>query len=263
MVLNYLMALGAQFDIVVNVDGFNDITLPVVENLPHHVNPFYPRSWERRTADTISPADLRQIGSIEFLKDRRAGWSRFFAKKHLYLSPTLCLIWQFGDQAMSRAVYSAQQGVLAEASDSKSYTMHGPTYSYSGEPQLYRDLAGVWKNASEQMNVLCAAQGTRYYHFLQPNQYVPHSKPMAPEEEKRARPQRNLFQSTVVKGYPYLFEAGEELKRDGVDFSDLTRIFAHDRTPRYVDDCCHLTAAGYDIVARGIYAHIYPSQKRE
>ena len=43
--LNYFMALGAEYDILINIDGFNEIVLPYADNLPNHVFPSYPRHW--------------------------------------------------------------------------------------------------------------------------------------------------------------------------------------------------------------------------
>ncbi len=39
LALNYFMALGAEYDIVINLDGFNEIVLPYADNLPFHVFP--------------------------------------------------------------------------------------------------------------------------------------------------------------------------------------------------------------------------------
>jgi hypothetical protein len=38
----YLLALGAQIDVVVNIDGFNEVALPPAENLLKKVFPVYP-----------------------------------------------------------------------------------------------------------------------------------------------------------------------------------------------------------------------------
>jgi len=52
------------------------------------------------------------------------------------------------------------------------YVMTGPAYYYESESDLFEDLAAVWKRCSIQMHKFCAANGIRYFHFLQPNQYV-------------------------------------------------------------------------------------------
>lgn len=256
MVLNYLLALGAEFDVVINIDGFNDVALPLTDNLPAHVNPFYPRGWDHRTADTISQADIRLIGYIEYLKEQERGWARSFLDHHLYLSPTLCLVWQARDRAMAQAIHAASQAILTGGDGSSSYTMHGPAYHFLGKQALFRDLAAVWANSSEQMHALCSAKGIRYFHFLQPNQYVPNSKPMSARERMTATPKGSLWADPVVEGYPLLLKEGETLKGDGVNFVDLTGIFAGVTEPMYLDDCCHLNRNGYRMVADRIFKEV-------
>lgn len=34
MILNYLLALGAEFDVVINLDGFNEVSLPRLKTSP-------------------------------------------------------------------------------------------------------------------------------------------------------------------------------------------------------------------------------------
>jgi hypothetical protein len=256
LVLNYFMALGAQFDIVVNIDGFNEVTLPVAENIPGHVNPFFPRGWDRRAAATISQSTIRQIGKVEYLKSAKAAWASLFLKNRLYVSPTLGLIWRLRDSALSRELYVTEREMAGGTQPGVSYSTHGPTYTSDSDDQLFSDLAAMWKNSSLQMNALCEASGAEYYHFLQPNQYVPDSKPMTAEERSKVITPMHPYARGVLKGYPYLRKAGEELKKSRVHFYDLTGIFENESRMVYDDDCCHLNATGYRIVADRIYSEI-------
>ena len=45
MTLNYLLSIGSEFDIVINIDGFNEAALPLSDNVPRNIFPFYPRNW--------------------------------------------------------------------------------------------------------------------------------------------------------------------------------------------------------------------------
>ena len=70
MTLNYLLALGAHFDAVVNLDGVNDLALPESELAPLGVAPFYPRGWYTRAAD-LSPELRLAVGRAAWLEDLR------------------------------------------------------------------------------------------------------------------------------------------------------------------------------------------------
>lgn len=257
MVLNYFLALGAEFDVVINLDGFNEVALPPSENIPYNVNPFYPRKWDRRTASAISPTIVRLIGYAEVSKESKEKWAQAFKNHHLYLSPTLFLFWQVRDNKLSRIIYETNQRIKTEWSKSQSYTMRGPPYVFENEEQLYHDLVEVWKRCSLQMKNLCDANGAKYYHFLQPNQYVEGSKPMSEAERRQSVNKESRFADGAVKGYPFLIKAGKDLQSAGVQFADLTMIFSEHREVLYIDDCCHTNRDGTDIVANRIYEEIY------
>jgi hypothetical protein len=257
MVLSYFLALGAEFDVVINLDGFNEVALPPSENIPYNVNPFYPRKWDRRTAKEISPTIVKLIGYAEVSKERKEMWAQMVKNHHLYLSPTLFLLWQFRDNKLARMIYETSQKIKTEWSKSRSYTMRGPSYVFENEQQLYQDLVEIWKRCSLQMKNLCDANGAKYYHFLQPNQYVEGSKPMSEAERRQAISTESRFREGAMKGYPFLIKAGRELQSAGVQFTDLTMIFAEHSEILYIDDCCHTNRKGSDIVANRIYETIY------
>jgi hypothetical protein len=98
------------------------------------------------------------------------------------------------------------------------------------------------------MHRLCAAEGMRYHHFLQPNQYVPGSKPMGAAEKAVAYRTDSENRLPVERGYPLLQAEGARLARLGVDFHDLSRLYAAVPQPLYIDDCCHLNREGNAIM---------------
>ena len=48
----------------------------------------------------------------------------------------------------------------------------------------------------------------------------------------------------VLHGYPLLINEGDTLRDAGVEFHDLTMIFADEPARMYADDCCHYTEEG-------------------
>ena len=258
MILNYLFALGAEFDIVIALDGFNEVALPAADNIPNKVNPFYPRGWDRRTAHAIDSETVRLLGYRETIKLSRKEWAERFTRDRLYLSPTLFLIWQLQDRRRAKTIHETNKRIGAQETRAQSYTMRGPAYLYSNEEDLYRDIADVWRRSSLQMKALCEANGAKYYHFLQPNQYVAGSKPLNEEERRQAFNEASPYQGGVMKGYPLLEKAGESLLKAGVTFTDLTMIYSDHSETLYQDDCCHTNAEGSNIVAQRIYEVIFP-----
>jgi hypothetical protein len=258
MILNYLLAIGAEFDVVINIDGFNEVMLPASENIPNNVNPYYPRAWDKRTAAAVNAPSVRLIGRREEVKERKERWANSFRKHRLYLSPTLFLIWQARDHSFARIIYATNQRIAAEGAKSQSYTMRGPAYTFSEPDQLYRDLVAVWKRSSLQMKNLCEANGIRYHHFLQPNQYVAGSKPMNGDEARKAINPASPYKEAIEHAYPEMEKAIADLQKQGVAAEDLTQIYSNHPEPIYIDDCCHTNTEGSEIVAKRILETVFP-----
>src|SRR4029453_9473525 len=62
--LAYLLAQGAHFDLVINVDGFNEIALSPAENRPRGGAPLYPSRWFWRAGDVNDIATLKLVAAI-------------------------------------------------------------------------------------------------------------------------------------------------------------------------------------------------------
>jgi hypothetical protein len=143
------------------------------------------------------------------------------------------------------------------------YHVSGPRLQPDDRQATYAFLVSIWKESSIQLDRLCRGFGMRYLHFLQPNQYVEGSKPMGAEERRTAWSADQLYRSGVERGYPLLIEAGRELRAGGVDFHDLTRVFAGVEQPLYNDDCCHFGREGYEIVTRHVARALVAAVERE
>ena len=89
-----------------------------------------------------------------------------------------------------------------------------------------------------------------YFHFLQPNQYVPGSKIFSEEERKIALPEFHSYQNSAKNGYPYLITGGKDLRDQGINFTDLTRMFASNDQVLYEDGCCHFNHLGSELIAK-------------
>ena len=252
LALTYLLAQGAHFDLVINVDGFNEVALAPLENTPQGVAPIYPRAWLWRVGTLQDPGALKLVAQLSSIENARREWSEWFVDWGLYRSTLLALVWQSRDRLL-RAAWTRS---LTELNDHrleqrKSYAGSGPAMTFADDAALYTYLARVWKDSSLQMKLLCDANGIAYEHFLQPNQYVKDSKPMG-QEEQRVAIGGGPYPTAVAGGYPRLEHQGEELRRAGVRFHDLTIIFKDVQDPVYRDNCCHLNGAGYAMVARAI-----------
>jgi len=234
---------------VLNIDGFNEVALPPVDNQPQGVNPIYPRGWFWQVGNLEDPGALKLLGELSLTERARMNWAAVFADWGLDRSALLTLAWESRDRLFA----VERDRILSAIRDHKSeqrnsYAATGPPMTFADDQAYYAYLARVWKDSSRQMQVLCDANAIAYRHFLQPNQFVGGSKPMAPEELRLvARP--GLYGGPVVLGYPHLREQGAALEKAGVRFYDLTMVFKDVPERVYSDGCCHLTVDGYNRIA--------------
>lgn len=255
LTLAYFLSLGAHFDVVINIDGFNEVVLPATENIAKQVFPFYPRNWFGRV-EKFDPAMLTFTARRDQLTEKRSEWAALFLNP-LRFSITANVIWWAYDRLLSGRIANLQIDALEyEPAENTGDTVSGPDFHYADDEALYSGLATVWKDASIQMGRLVAANDGLYLHFLQPNQYVPDSKPMHEAERKLALHADHPYRKSVENGYPALIEAGRQLKDEGIRFHDLTQLFRGHREALYVDDCCHLERPGYGMINRVIAQEI-------
>ncbi|MBN2562426.1 MAG: hypothetical protein JXQ75_15990 [Phycisphaerae bacterium] len=257
MTLNYILALGGEFDIVVNLDGFNEVALHNEGNATKNVFPIYPRSWYPKTSQLPDPALRQLVCEKAILESQRASLSKWFSGSYLRYSITCNLIWRLRDRSMRQE----NAGLADRIRDyrvrlTEPYVVTGPRIEFKDDQELYEHLVGIWKRCSMQMDSICRGAGIRYFHFLQPNQYVAGSKPMGEEERRIAYQEDHPYRPGAQSGYPLLIEQGKRLSEMGIRFTDLTQLFATEHDMAYSDACCHFTTLGRETIAERIAQEI-------
>ena len=252
--LSYLLSIGAEFDVVVNVDGFNEVVLPYTENIPAGVYAFYPRSWDLYTRQGFRrDVALRIVGiedTLEKLEDFRR-WAQRFPFRWSVFCVTLADIW---GRRIEAEVYEQDSQLRKVVSNTYRASVHsGPQQTYSTDLSFFRHAVEAWRKASSNMAQLCRANGIEYFHFLQPNQYYTGSKTLSPMEKKIAFVEgESRLKKAVTLGYPLLVEGGDLLAERGINFFSLTQVFNGERRTVYIDPCCHTNDFGHEIVAKEI-----------
>ena len=260
MALNYLLVLGAPLDVVINLDGFNEVVLPFTDNVPLDLAPSYPFRWRTVAAKGIDPGAAILIAQIaESERDLRQ-WQTLFDRAVLRHSSFVLASWQVMRER-SETSRSELQGELRERLGTNTTPESGgPPFdrtTYGGAKNaLFTHSAAIWRRSSEALAGLCASRGIAYFHFLQPNQYVDW-KPASDRERKTAvSPRLNSTRYGAESGYRMLIAEGARLRSGGVRFLDLTGMFAGETEPVYRDNCCHFFARGYQAIARRIAVEI-------
>lgn len=252
--LEYFLMLGGQFDAVVNLDGFNEVTLPIMHNVPKGIFPMFPTYWHDILEPIASSGSQEWVGKLAYLKSIRRDVAEIASRPVLRKSPLVNLLWELSERILSAKITRMKVGrVEGEAEGAKlPYTIRGPQSPFKNEGETLAELASYWRRGSQLMDAASKSKGIEYFHFLQPNQYVAGSKPLSPEEKKKAYDPESEWKRLVELGYPLLFAEIPRLRASGVRFHDLTQLFKDEKQALYNDSCCHFNLIGNALLAKAI-----------
>ena len=251
--------LGVPFDLILNVDGLNEVVFGAVDGHRHGIHPIFPSygTYLNVLAFATGSVSNRQIETTAAILAAREKSRRLAAlgTTHPVLRRSEVAAAVLGSfilthQRRSERLEAELQRIDAER-DRPLPLAEIPDPCLGAPDACWGVIADLWSNASRLMNALAEGLGARYAHFLQPNQYVPGSKRLSPQEQKVAY-QEGVFSHNVPLGYPHLQSRGERLRTDGVAYHDLSGIFEDVGEPLYIDACCHLNAKGYELLAAAI-----------
>ena len=261
------LALGGEYDIIVNLDGRNELAITHQNYFRSGLSPFYPYGWYQRqgltgpqmlVANRIYALRQRQqrIGAAAGARPWR--WSALYGIVNRYR-------WERAGAQILTLNHELADALAAEY-DLENY---GPVWPAESDDamapdrdDLSRIALRVWYRSSALLHDLAAAAGAEYYHFQQPNQYVPDSKPFTSAELADAYDPDNDSIAIYRGAYPLLRRLGEELRRQGINYYDLTQIFADNRETLYINRCCHVNARGNALLAESMVQRLAPALRR-
>lgn len=254
MALAWFLALGAHFDVVINLDGFNEVVLPFSDNEPVGVHPAYPRSWQLYQSGGLDAGQALYLSETRALLEEQHRWRTRLGTGLAARSALLLTVLDRIDAGIAGEIADGDarfRGALNEAG--LGFQATGPFEPYPDPKALFRAEVAIWKSSSLQMHQLATGAGARYFHFLQPNQWAKDSKPLSGiERRKLAVPGDWPPRQAVRNAYPLLERAGGELRNRGVAFTSLVPLFRDESRTVYRDTCCHFNGLGISAIANEI-----------
>ncbi len=248
--LSYLLGLGAEMDVLIELDGFNEVATYPVESEAGRLFPPFPRGWPMIAQDLPERRPL--LGEIVFWKSERRRLARVGQTPALRRCAAFNMAWRLADRAVMRAIERATRRLERVRAAGPSYQALGPDMGQADEQAAMALLVDVWWRSSVAMAGLCKAHGIEYHHFLQPNQYYEGSHPMGDDERRVAFSESAPYRRGARRGYPLLVAAGARIAASGAPYHDLTMLFAASSEPVYGDTCCHLAARGQALLAHAV-----------
>lgn len=257
--LQYYLLMGGQFDLVLNLDGFNELAL-AQDNSFSATALDYPQGWNIRTHEIVDPRDTDFSLRIFELKGLRQRSAIAALSSPLRVLPSYQLVWLLREERRREELTTIQGILLKRRHDRQGAFIHTGPHPLSREPDdLLNESIRIWKEASLNMDRLCQAHGIEYFHAIQPNQYDSGSKPFSEYELQFSYNKAIPYFELIQSGYPALRRAAEELRSEGVRCIDLTRIFEHVDETLYIDPYCHVNTRGSERIAEAFMQSVRAS----
>lgn len=250
--LAYLFGLGVRPDVVLNLDGFNEVAIGLDNGLLG-VSPLYPMAgaWSR----VANPAsfDPKLLDLALELREQQNGvrtWALLVDRLRLDCSAVAARV-VLSDLRRRQRRYALlyQQYVGRTVVVTAGGGVAGPPFD-AAPVAILATVVRAWSEGSRSLHGMCAERGIPYLHVLQPTLHDPGAKPMTAEERAKGHATPAWIEG-VRAGYPLLRAGCAELARQGVPCVDLSRVFADVDETLYFD-ACHFNERGHDLLGAAV-----------
>jgi len=255
LILNYFLALGQKFDLIINIDGFNEVALSNLNNkaqvelgMPsvQHIQPLTGLANNSLSSEVMSSIikiteTKKQLGeTINKLDSCKLALCYTITSLHLK---------QLVESYQKQVIGYDQKVKNSNMKDDKNNIVYIPkAKSVLDDAKAFEKMVATWSESSLMMKQLSAKRKIQYFHFIQPNQYYL-TKRVFTEEEKRLYLNPNSPYSDAVKrGYPLLLSKAEDLRKLQLNIFSATNVLDDAKETVYQDACCHYNEIGDDLL---------------
>ena len=255
LTLNYYLSVGQELDMVINIDGFNELAVSYINNIGgielSMPNGSVVAPIINLANKELSPTELTL--SLEILQTKNNSKDTLSRLSDCRLATCYTLRWVQAKYLFNQ--YQAKSGAFnqlkREASkDSLIYLkrIERPL----DDADAIDGAVEIWSNSSLAMSGVLNAEKIPYFEFIQPNQYYSTNRQFSADEKKIAFDEDSPFKEPALKGYPRLLPKISSLRAAGVQIFNAANVFDETRDIVYLDNCCHYNDAGNEIFSRYI-----------
>ena len=263
LILNYFLALGQELDLVINIDGFNEVALSNLNNkaqveigMPsvQHIQPLTGLANNNLSPDAMS--SIVQINEIK--KQLKAGIDKLqTCQLALCHAVTSLQVKQLVNNYQQAVVKYDRQIKQSNPNTANSGIVYIPKADFVlQDAAAFDKMASMWYQSSIGMNQILSSRKIKYFHFIQPNQYYPTKRAFTAKENEIAIDQKSPYIEGVKKGYPVLLSKVDDLEKAGVNVFSAVNILDNTKETVYKDACCHYNSVGDEVLANYVSSSI-------
>lgn len=250
------LLLSGDFDLIVNLDGYNEVSAGAGNQRSY---PFLPFRWHNLV--NLPPAESRLAGRIAIARGKLRQLQHSAETNPFRYTAVYRIMNRYRFEQRAKRIIQLNHDLQAELAVYR-LEKHGPSRPFRTEADLNREEARIWYRGSLLLSELAQLSGAEYYHFLQPNQYLPGSKPLTARELDCCYRAGTRLERVYREAYPFLVPFGENLTWRQVNYFDLTQIFQDNRETLYRDTCCHFNERGNELLAAAMVERLAPALLR-
>src|SRR5919199_2599608 len=273
LILNYFLALGQELDMVVNIDGFNEVALSNLNNknevdlaMPsiQHIGPL-----TSLANNSLSTKAMQATLRIQENKTRiNQGLSSL---QHCSLAACDALISVYVQNLVNNykadVIKFEKERTKPQKNDSGSVIYINTNKSVLQDSLAFDEMAWNWAKSSIFMHKVLSASNVPYFQVLQPNQYYQTKRVFGEAEKQIAFNKETPYAKSVEIGYPALFKKMPNLEKNNINILNAVNVFDRTKDAVYVDSCCHYNKAGEvifsDYVGRSILEALRKEERKK
>lgn len=248
LILNYFLALGQELDMVVNIDGFNEVALSNLNNknqidlaMPslQHILPL--------TNLANNSLSIKAMKATVRIQENKAKINQAFTTLQ---NCTLAACDALTSVYIQNLVNNYKTDVInfekerTKQQDGGSVIYINTNKSVLEDSVAFEQMAQNWAKSSIFMHKVLSASNVPYFQVLQPNQYYQTKRVFGEAEKQIAFNQDTPYAKAVELGYPALFKKFPNLEKNHIDILNGVNVFDKTKDAVYVDSCCHYNQAG-------------------
>lgn len=241
-ILSYLID---QVDLVINIDGFNE--------LMSHDDDFYfpleyPIFWNRYFSENSFNYGLFTAqAAVRYLYQLL----NFLPQRFEYLSSSRAFyfFWSNLRTILFNGFIRLERLNRNKLNEGRKLMRSPDDVETIGKKHL-----AVWKKYQSLSALVARSRNLPYISFVQPNQYLEGSKPLSKREiENFLNPAWAIFLNPRMK---MLSDTADDLANSGLPVKNVMWIFKNEQKDIYVDSCCHFNNFGNKIMENAILDEI-------
>ncbi|MEG3878815.1 hypothetical protein QT972_15660 [Microcoleus sp. herbarium7] len=269
LILNYFLALGQELDLVVNIDGFNEVALANLNN-KNQINLAMPsiQHIQPLTSLANNSLSMEAMQATIRIKENKTRINEGLASLQ---NCSLAACDALTSVYVQNSVNNYRKDVIAfeklrerkQQDEEESVIYINRNKSILEDSAAFEQMSWNWAKSSIFMHKVLSASNVPYFHVLQPNQYYQTKRVFGEAEKRIAFNSDTPYAKSVELGYPALLSKFANLQKNKINILNGVKVFDKTKEAVYVDSCCHYNKAGEVIFSNYVGSSILESLRKD